>query len=124
MSRGPSWTADEETILRYLFRQGKTDEEIAKVLVTRSEQAISSHRKESGLVYQRAHIPTVPAPKKVVATVSPPKRADNFPDVGEILVNVVDVLREIRIIQKEQLELFRRLDDDAKRKAAGSTKEP
>jgi hypothetical protein len=110
MGLGKAWTKDEESILRYLYTTGKKDSEIANVLVTRDEAGIRKHRQTMGLWISGPHLK-----KKKVEKLSPPKHADNLPDIGEQLAKIITLLQDVCINQKETYAMFKRLEDAGKK---------
>jgi hypothetical protein len=58
---------------------------------------------------EKAHTVLIPAVIKTKSQAT--HRSDPFPDIGEILVKCHNVLVEIASVQKEQLEIFKRLSE-------------
>lgn len=88
MSKGPSWTTDEETVLRVLFKNGAQDEVIAAAL-NKSDAAIRGARARLGLA-RRVY--------KIESKIAPPKHSDNLPDVAELLVKNNQILTRIEVV--------------------------
>lgn len=150
MSRGPTWSDDEKTALRFLVKNGMGDEQIASILPGRTPHAVRSARNSMGILARR-RIEVENPIKKIVAPASEPNRANGLPDVGEQLFTISDKLTVITSqqrdvinsindlfreadaisgllsgiinIQQEQLDIFRRLAN-VKGKTADAPKEP
>lgn len=119
---GPTWTDDENRILEYMWKQGKTDIEISAVLVTRGELAIRTHRIAKGWVHKKEKKVVINVVKPVIEQpISTPKHSDNLPDIGEQLSKLIriaervdsSILTMVRI-QEDTYELFKRIDTDKK----------
>lgn len=123
------WSDEEEQVMSFLFKNGKTDEEIA-TLLNRNPQSIRAKRQKLGLRIYAKKI-KIEHPAQITTPIAPPKRADNLPDVGDSLVAIINEMELLRglmidilhvnqstmkdvdalvIVANAQLELFKRID--------------
>jgi hypothetical protein len=113
------WSDEEEKVMSYLFNSGKTDDEIA-VLLNRAAQSIRAKRQKLGLRIYPKKVKTDLSkllPAQITTPISPPKHADNLPDVGVQMKHLLDdhhieqaILQDILVQLRDMNSLFRRLE--------------
>lgn len=91
------WSKEEESAMAFLFSTGKTDEEIA-VILNREPNSIRAKRQKLGLRL---------FPKKPLVTqpITPPRHADNLPDVGDTLVAIINEIELLRGLMTDILHV-------------------
>ena len=116
MPRRTNWTDEEEVVLTYFFKSGLSDEELSKLL-DRDTNAIRVKRQKLGLRILPRKIKVDIPMKEITTPISPPKHADNLPDVGVQMKHLLDdhhieqaILQDILVQLRDMNSLFRRLE--------------
>jgi hypothetical protein len=119
MSRRQNWTDDEEAVLSHFFKAGLSDEGLSKLL-GRDMNAIRAKRQKLGLRIYPKKVKTDLSkllPAQITTPISPPKHADNLPDVGVQMKHLLDdhhieqaILQDILVQLRDMNSLFRRLE--------------
>lgn len=116
MSRRTNWTDEEEVVLTHFFKGGLSDEELSKLL-GRDANAIRAKRQKLGLRIHPRKIEVDIPMKQTTTPISPPKHADNLPDVGVQMKHLLDdhhieqaILQDILVQLRDMNSLFRRLE--------------
>jgi len=116
MSRRTNWTDEEEVVLTHFFKSGLSDEELSKLL-GRDTNAIRAKRQKLGLRIHPRKIKVDIPMKEITTPISPPKHADNLPDVGVQMKHLLDdhhieqaILQDILVQLRDMNSLFRRLE--------------
>jgi len=116
MFRRTNWTDEEEVVLTHFFKSSLSDEGLSKLL-GRDTNAVRAERQKLGLRIHPRKIKVDIPMKEITTPISPPKHADNLPDVGMQMKHLLDdhhieqaILQDILVQLRDMNSLFRRLE--------------
>lgn len=116
MSERKTWEKGEAEAMTYFFDIGKNDVEIGAIL-GRPPHSICAKRQKLGLRVKPKKPQIELTAKEVKSNISPQKHADNLPDIGVQMTQILfensverEILKEILTTLKETLALFRKID--------------